>query len=292
MSLGPDDDRLVPGAGELRFLLDTAVEIAREAGALLVERFGAHHHETEKGHAHNLVTEADRMSEALIEAALAARMPGHAVVAEERGGRVGEGITWWVDPLDGTNNYAHGYPVFAVNLAAAIGDRVLVGVTLDPTRNELFTAAEGHGAWLNGERLHVSERSSLKEALVATGFPYDKATNPDNNLAEFVQVTPLTRGMRRSGSAALDLAYVAAGRLDAYWEHGTRPWDVAAGVLLVKEAGGLVTDLAGVPPRLDGGRFVASNGRVHAELLGVITEAREGAAAVLAATPQTGVSDV
>jgi myo-inositol-1(or 4)-monophosphatase len=285
---GSEDDRRAPDAAALREIAEVAIQIARDAGELLVTRFGARHDETAKGHAHNLVTEADQMSEALIDGALAARLPGHAVVAEERGGQVGAGITWWVDPLDGTNNYAHGYPVFAVNLAASIGDQVLVGVTYDPIRDELFSAVQGQGAWLNGVRLTVSARDSLLEALVATGFPYDKATNRDNNLAEFTRVTPLVRGMRRSGSAALDLAYVAAGRLDAYWEHGTRPWDVAAGVLLINEAGGTVTDLAGGAPRLDGGRFVASNGRIHAELLTVIGAARAEAGLATAAGAQVG----
>jgi myo-inositol-1(or 4)-monophosphatase len=179
-------------------------------------------------------------------------------------------VAWVVDPLDGTNNFAHGFPVFAVSLAAIRGDEVLAGATYDPLRDELFAARRGGGATLNGRPIRVSARERLATSLVATGFPYDKATNPDNNIAQFAAVTPLVRGIRRAGSAALDLAYVAAGRLEAYWERGTNAWDVAAGILLVREAGGRVTDYEGGPPRLEGGRFVASNGPVHDQLLEVL----------------------
>jgi myo-inositol-1(or 4)-monophosphatase len=179
-----------------------------------------------------------------------------------------------VDPLDGTNNFAHGFPLFAVNLAAMQGNAILVGVTYDPLRDELFTAVRGGGAFLDGRPIHVSLRATLDEALVATGFPYDKATNPDNNLPQFVAVAPHVRGIRRGGSAALDLAYVAAGRLEAYWERGTYAWDVAPGILLVEEAGGRVTDYDGGEAVADGGRFIASNGRVHAELMARLHQAR------------------
>jgi len=267
---------------DLDTLLEDAVTIARLAGALVLARFAEGHTETHKGHAHNLVTETDHASEALIVEALAERYPEHAIRAEEGRGAAGSGthppITWVVDPLDGTNNFAHGIPIFAVNLAAMRGDDVVVGVTFDPLRDELFTARRGGGAWLDGRRLAVSNRATLDEAIVATGFPYDKATNPDNNLREFVAVVPHVRGVRRLGSAALDLAYVAAGRLDAYWEHGTYAWDVAAGVLMVAEAGGRVTDYAGGPAHIDGGRFVASNGRIHAPLMRLLHEATEMAA--------------
>ncbi len=254
-------------------LLKAAVGIALEAGGLVRRGFTVAHTETMKGSAHNLVTDVDHASEAVIVAALAKRYPQHAVVAEEGGGASGDRVTWWVDPLDGTNNFAHSFPMFAVSIAATFGDRILCGVTYDPWREELFTASEGAGAALNGVPLAVSTRSTLEESLVATGFPYDKATNPDNNLVQFLAVTPRVRGIRRTGSASLDLAYVAAGRLDAYWEHGTRPWDVAAGVLMVREAGGRVTNPDGDPPALDGGRFVASNGRIHGELLATLASA-------------------
>lgn len=248
-------------------LLAAAVEIARMAGGLVASRFHDVHQENHKGSAHNLVTEVDHASEALIVAELQRRFPDHAVVAEEAHALPGKGITWYVDPLDGTNNFAHGYPVFAVNLAAASDDGLLVGVTYDPTRDELFSAIRGQGAWLNGKPIRVSARDRLEEALVATGFPYDKATNPDNNLAEFVAIVPRVRGIRRGGSAALDLAYVACGRLDGYWERGMNPWDVAAGILLVSEAGGTVTDYDGRPASLTSGRHLATNGRLHAALM-------------------------
>jgi myo-inositol-1(or 4)-monophosphatase len=163
--------------------------------------------------------------------------------------------------------------MFSVSLAAMRGGEVLVGVTYDPLRDEMFAGVLGGGATLNGRPLAVSTRSSLAESLIATGFPYDKSTNPDNNLPQFAAVAPRVRGIRRAGSAALDLAYVAAGRLEAYWERGTSAWDVAAGILFVFEAGGKVTDYDGRRPTVDGGRFVASNGRVHDELMSRLREA-------------------
>jgi myo-inositol-1(or 4)-monophosphatase len=256
-------------------LLRFAEAAARDAGELVRAGVGGRREEASKGGPGNLVTDIDQASEELLVTALRARFPDHAIVAEEGRGADGSQVTWWVDPLDGTNNYAHGFPQFAVSLAATAGTRILCGVTYDPLRDEMFSASEGAGAWLNGRRLAVSERATLAESIVATGFPYDKASNPDNNLRQFVTVTPLVRGIRRTGSATLDLAYVAAGRLDAYWEHGTRPWDVATGVLLVEEAGGIVTDPAGAAPALDGGRFVASNGRIHGELLAALARAEQ-----------------
>ena len=247
--------------------LEDAVAIALAAGAVVRDRFDVVHEESFKGHEGNVVTETDHASEALIVERLSARFPDHAVRAEEGRGGGRHAITWFVDPLDGTNNFAHGFPMFAVSLAATLGDRVLVGVTFDPLRDELFTARLGGGAFLDGAPLHVSDRARLSESLVATGFPYDKATNPDNNITQFAAVAPRVRGIRRAGSATLDLAYVAAGRLDAYWERGTAAWDVAAGILLTQEAGGRVTDYEGGPPQPDGGRFVASNGIIHDELL-------------------------
>ena len=258
-------------------LADTAADIARSAGEMIVEGHRQRHKTREKGHAHNLVTEVDEAVEAFIVQQLERSFPDHAVIAEEGGSSAGTGTTWYVDPLDGTNNFAHGVPVFAVSLAAVDAEGPVAGVTLDPLRGELFKAVRGGGAFLNGQRLSVSDRRTLDRSLVATGFPYDKGSNPDNNLAEFVAVTPWVRGIRRLGSAALDLAYVAAGRFEAYWERGTRAWDVAAGILMVLEAGGHVTDLAGRPPTIDGGRFVASNGHIHPELVALLTAARSDA---------------
>ncbi len=254
---------------DLDALLAAAAAIAREAGALVAEGYLRGRVEMTKGSDFNVVTDTDLAAERLIAERLRARFPEHGLLGEE--GSLVEaaagGIHWAVDPLDGTNNFAHGFPMFAVNLAALQGDEVQVGVTFDPLRDELFAARVGGGATLNGRPLLVSGRERLAVSLVATGFPYDKATNPDNNLPQFVAVAPHVRGIRRGGSAALDLAYVAAGRLEAYWERGTEIWDVAPGVLMVREAGGHVTDYDGRPPRLDGGCFVASNGRIHAELM-------------------------
>ncbi len=252
---------------DLDVLLAEAVGIARAAGALVAERHLLARVEMTKGSDFNVVTDTDHASEQLIVDALRARFPDHGLRAEEGSVVDSTGIVWLIDPLDGTNNFAHGFPMFAVNLAAMEGDEILVGVTYDPLRDELFTARRGGGAALNGRPAHVSTRERLAVALVATGFPYDKATNPDNNLAQFVAVAPQVRGVRRAGSAALDLAYVACGRLEAYWERGTHAWDVAPGVLMVAEAGGRVTDYDGRPAHVDGGRFLASNGRVHDELM-------------------------
>lgn len=258
----------IPEADTLDGWLAIGAAVAREAGALVAAGFATRPAEAHKGDPHNLVTEIDHASEALIVAALTARLPGHGIRAEEGRGRAGAtDVVWVVDPLDGTNNFAHGVPIFCVSLAAMRGDDVLVGVTYDPLRDELFTARRGGGAWLNGQPIRVSGRATLAESIVVTGFPYDKRTNPDNNLAQFVAVTPHVRGIRRLGSAALDLAYVAAGRMEAYWERGTHAWDVATGILLVTEAGGTVTDYAGGPVHVDGGQFVASNGKIHDALM-------------------------
>jgi myo-inositol-1(or 4)-monophosphatase len=256
----------VSGA-DLDALLAAAIPIARAAGALVAERHLGARVEMTKGSDFNVVTDADHASERLIVDALRARFPDHGLRAEEGSAAAGTGITWLIDPLDGTNNFAHGFPMFAVNLAAVLGEEILVGVTYDPLRDELFTARRGGGAACNDRPVRVSARARLAVALVATGFPYDKATNPDNNVPQFVAVVPHVRGIRRGGSAALDLAYVACGRMEAYWERGTHAWDVAPGILMVTEAGGRVTDYTGQPPHVDGGRFVASNGRVHDELM-------------------------
>jgi myo-inositol-1(or 4)-monophosphatase len=250
--------------------LQAAAEaIARQAGALVLAGFRTARVERTKGADSNLVTDTDLAAERLIVGALAQRFPGHGVLAEEGSQAAGD-IVWLVDPLDGTNNFAHGFPMFAVNLAATQGGVVLAGVTYDPLRDELFSARRGGGSTLNGAPLAVSARDRLSVSLVATGFPYDKAENPDNNLAEFNRIVPRVRGIRRGGSAALDLAYVAAGRLDAYWERGIRPWDVGPGLLLVTEAGGCVSDYAGRDFGLDGDRILATNGRLHPELVAAL----------------------
>ncbi|GAB4276855.1 MAG: inositol monophosphatase family protein [Deferrisomatales bacterium] len=215
----------------------------------------------------DLVTEADLACEAAIRQVLARRAPGTAVLGEEEGASGDGADRWVVDPLDGTTNYAHGYPVFCVSIAWEEEGVARLGVVYDPLRDELFTAQAGRGARLNGETIRVSAAARLAEALLATGFPYDRRTNPRTNYEAFCRLTHLTQGVRRGGSAALDLAYVAAGRLDGFWEPGLRPWDTAAGALLVAEAGGRVSGFRGQPfdPYRD--EVVATNGALHGALL-------------------------
>ncbi len=241
-------------------------EIAREAGALLMEYFRQRVQIEYKGDV-DLVTVADRKSEALILERIRARWPSHDVLAEE-GGRVDHGsdYRWYVDPLDGTTNFAHGFPVFCVSLALEHKGQRVAGVLYDPTRDELFAAERGGGAYLNQQRIHVSTTANLAECLVATGFPSHKRhKNP--NIFFYHQITLRTHGVRRAGSAALDLACVACGRFDGFWEFNLNPWDTAAGVLIVEEAGGRVTNLRGGPFQIDSRETLASNGLVHAAML-------------------------
>jgi len=241
-------------------------EIAREAGALLLEYFRQRVKIEYKGDV-DLVTVADRKSEALILERIRAKWPSHDVLGEE-GARIetGSDYRWYVDPLDGTTNFAHGFPVFCVSLAIERKGERVAGVLFDPTRDELFAAEKGSGAYLNGEPIHVSKTANLKECLVATGFPSHKRhKNP--NIFFYHQLTLRTHGVRRAGSAALDLASVAAGRFDGFWEFNLNPWDTAAGVLLVQEAGGTVTDFKGGPFQLQSRETVATNGIVHNALL-------------------------
>ena len=243
-----------------------ASEIAREAGALLMGYFRQRVKVEYKGEV-DLVTVADRQSEALILERIRARWPNHDVIGEE-GARVesGSDYRWYVDPLDGTTNFAHAFPVFCVSLALEHKGQRIAGVIYDPTRDELFAAEQGSGAYLNGEKIHVSKISNLAECLVATGFPSHKRhQNP--NIFFYHQITLRTHGVRRAGSAALDLCCVACGRFDAFWEFNLNPWDTAAGVLIVEEAGGRVSDFKGGPFRIDSRETLASNGLVHQALL-------------------------
>ena len=259
--------------------LGIAVDTAREAGRLLREYAGR---DLEVGHKSteiDLVTEADLASERLIVDSLRRHFPGHTILSEEGLGDLqrlaGESDhLWLVDPLDGTVNYAHGLPVWGVSLALADAGRPVLAVSYDPVRDEMYWARRGEGAWCNGRRLHVSATGRLAQALVATGFAYRRATLEENNLREFNTMMPRVQGVRRAGAAVLDLAHVAAGRLDAYWEMFLQPWDWAAGWLLVEEAGGTVTDLRGGPWALSTGAIAASNGTLHAELLSVLQQAR------------------
>ncbi|MBI5015637.1 MAG: inositol monophosphatase [Deltaproteobacteria bacterium] len=247
-------------------MLVIAEAAARRAGAIQRERYRTGLTVRQKG-ALDLVTDVDVACEEAIREVLRRRAPGTAVLGEE-GGLEGDGADRWVvDPLDGTTNYAHGFPVFCVSIAWEAGGRVRAGVVYDPLRDELFGAEEGRGSLLNGAPIRVTRTGTLEDALLATGFPYDRRTNPRNNLDAFARLTLATQGVRRGGAAALDLAYVAAGRLDGFWEPGLKPWDLAAGILLVVEAGGRVTGYAGDPFTLRDSDVVASNGPLHAPLL-------------------------
>ena len=246
--------------------LPTMEVISREAGALLMEFFDKHIKIEYKGEA-DLVTAADRKSEALIRERIRAQWPGHDVLGEEEGLRdTGSEYRWYVDPLDGTTNFAHGFPVFCVSMALQHHNETIAGVCYDPTRDELFAAERGKGAYLNDRPIRVSRIASLAESLVGTGFPSHKRhKNP--NIYFYHQITLRSQGVRRAGSAALDLCYVASGRLDGFWEFNLNPWDTAAGVLLVEEAGGRVTDFHGGPFELNSRETVASNGLIHDALL-------------------------
>lgn len=216
---------------------------------------------------YDLVTEADRASEKLICERLRQSFPDHSIVAEEGGGHESaSGYRWYVDPLDGTTNFAHGFPVFNVTLALEHNGELLCGVIFDPTRQEVFQAERGAGATLNGERIRVSKADKITEALVATGFPSRKR-HQNVNVHFYYQLAMHSHGVRRAGAAALDLAYVACGRLDAFWEFGLNPWDVAAGILMVREAGGTCSDMLGAPVGVRGPHLLADNTHVHPKLV-------------------------
>jgi len=252
--------------------LEVAVDAARRAGALLLDRFGQVRY---KGSPSNLVTEMDRQAEALVIDLLHSRFPDHAILAEEGGARPGSSThRWIVDPLDGTTNYAHGMPFFAVSIALEIEGAVQLGVVFDPNRDECFTVVRGEGAFLNGQPLRVSETPTLDESLLSTGYPYDIRRTRENNLAEHAAFMVRCRSVREMGSAAINLALVATGRLDGFWELVLGPWDVAAGCLMVEEAGGRVTNRAGGPVDLGRPSVVASNGRIHDEMLATLREVR------------------
>ena len=253
-------------------MLNFAIETAREAGRLLLEKFGRITSITKKGDI-NLVTEADLASEALIIERIKSYYPKHAILAEEGGDVVlveGESSwKWIIDPLDGTTNYAHGYPCFCVTLALERNGEIVIGVTYDPTRDELFSAEKGQGASLNGRKIRVSETDEIGNALIVTGFPYDFKQRKDfaRHLTEFLLQS---RGVRRDGSAAIDMAYVACGRFDGFWEEGLNPWDVAAGYLLIEEAGGRVSYYDGSEFSIYRPPICASNGRIHGEMLQIL----------------------
>ena len=255
--------------------LETAVAIARESGALLADFFARCVPYELKGE-NDLVTEADRASERLVVERLTQHYPTHAIVAEEGGGHESaSGYRWYVDPLDGTTNFAHSFPCFNVTLALEHQGELIAGVIFDPINEELFTVEKGAGAFLNGNRIHVSKVAKLESTLVATGFPSRKR-HQSVNIHFYHQLGMATHGVRRCGSAAIDLAFVACGRLDAFWEFGLNPWDMAAGRLLVAEAGGKFSGMHGEPHQLRGPDLLVDNGLVHDEILELFAEIFRG----------------
>jgi myo-inositol-1(or 4)-monophosphatase len=271
-------------------LISPMQAMAREAGVLLMEYFRQHVKIEYKGDV-DLVTVADRKSEALILERIRGQFPTHDVMGEE-GTRIetGSEYKWYVDPLDGTTNFAHGYPVFCVSLAVERRGQRVAGVIYDPTRDEMFTAELGSGSQLNGAAIRVSTTSNLRECLLATGFPSHKRhKNP--NIYFYHQLSLRTHGVRRAGSAALDLCNVASGRFDGFWEFNLNPWDTAAGVLIVEEAGGKVTDFSGGDFQITSRETVASNGLVHSALLGEFEEIFAGRGLEELPSPVTYAND-
>ncbi len=261
----------LPTAAVRERLKETALEAARVAGAILTEcaRTGFR---VEHKDAVNLVTDADRRSEQAVVEVIRKSFPTHAILAEEGGERAGRDaeFQWVIDPLDGTTNFAHGFPAYCVSIGLTYRRTPILGVVLDPTRNELFLGETEGGAFLNGARLTVSRTFTLNASLVVTGFAYDIRESPENNLDHFSNFALKAQGVRRMGAAALDLCYVAAGRFDGFWELKLHPWDMAAGVVLVTEAGGRITDFAGQPHTIYERSILATNGLIHDEMLKVL----------------------
>jgi len=254
--------------------LEIATEAALAGGAVLLDHWGKLITIEEKGRPGDLVTAADKASESVILEILQRHFPQNAILAEESGSQ-GDRQTpylWAIDPLDGTTNYAHQFPIAAVSVALLVDHSPQVGVIVDPFRQELFRAAKGLGATCNRGAIRVSSTPALEQSLLATGFAYDRHRTLDNNYAEFCQITHHCPGVRRTGSAALALAYVACARFDGYWERGLSPWDIAAGIILVQEAGGQVSAYDRSAVQLDSGRIVATNSCIHQTLCDVLVK--------------------
>ncbi|MDP2646014.1 MAG: inositol monophosphatase family protein [Desulfobacterales bacterium] len=247
--------------------VQVAIKAAKKAGSLQKKYLGKPHRVAYKGEI-DIVTDVDHKCEAAIINTIRKACPEHDILAEESLERKksNSDYRWIIDPLDGTTNYVHNFPFFCVSVALEIKGTVQVGVVYDPIRKELFSGIKNQGAFLNGHRLSVSGEVDLKKSLIATGFPYDIETVERNNLANFVKIIKASRGIRRAGSAALDLCYVACGRLDGYWELKLKPWDMAAGQLIVKEAGGQVTNFSGGKISIYHDEILASNGLIHGSL--------------------------
>ena len=252
--------------------LEAAIDLSRAAGDLLNYYADREKLVEFKGQA-NLVTVADKKSEELIIGGILARYPSHSVLAEESGvTQPGAPVQWIIDPLDGTTNFAHGYPFYCVSIAVEEDGEIVCGVVYDPVRDELFTAARGSGAFCNGEPIRVSDVDALSQALLITGFPYNFRERLQTVLSQFEKFLVASQAVRRGGSAALDLCYVACGRLDGFWELYLQPWDTAAGRIILEEAGGKVTNFKGAPFSIYMKEILASNGRLHGEMMGVLRE--------------------
>lgn len=256
--------------------LPTAIHAAREAGTILLHHLGRLREiEVKNAQQFNLVTEADRNAERRIVDILRAAFPDHGILGEEGGAHnTAASHRWIIDPLDGTTNYTHAFPIFSISIALEREGDLIAGVIHDPMRDELFHAVKGEGAFLNGNRIHVSDTPRLDQAMLVTGFPYNIHENPDYCYERFIGFLKEAQAIRRLGSAALDCAYVAAGRLDGFWEVSLQPWDKAAGQLLIEEAGGRVSDFAGAPHDMYQLPLLGSNGRIHDEMLRVLEEAK------------------
>jgi myo-inositol-1(or 4)-monophosphatase len=244
--------------------------MAREAGTCILASLGERHRIEHKDLV-DLVTDVDKKVEKLVLGRIRRNYPGHDILAEESGAETGNGeFRWVIDPIDGTTNFVHGYPCFAVSIAIQYRQETRAGVVFNPVADEMFCALKGQGAFLNGRRIAVSTTADLSSALLATGFPYRIGDHWHRAMDLFKLFYYRTQGVRRDGSAALDLCHLAAGRFDGFWEYDLHPWDVAAGLLIVAEAGGRCSDFSGTPGPLDGGQILASNGPLHGEMLRVI----------------------
>ncbi|HEX9756971.1 MAG TPA: inositol monophosphatase family protein [Nitrospiria bacterium] len=254
--------------------LKTASEVAQRAGKLLMNYLGKDLKIGYKG-VINLITEADQKSEETIVQYLRAKYPDHQILAEEgKGVKTPSSWKWIIDPLDGTTNFAHGFPSFCVSIGLEVDEKIQVGVVYDPVRSHLFSAERGKGSFLNGEKLGVSSIQSLSESLLVTGFAYDARFSDENNFDHFIHFTRCCQGVRRTGSAALDLCYVALGCFDGFWELKLSPWDTAAGSLIAEEAGAKVSDFKGNPFSIYMKEILASNGKIHQEMIQVLTQTK------------------
>ncbi len=259
-------------------MLTIAIEAAQTAGRFLQLNLGKVREIQQKaGQEKNLVTEIDKRSEEIIIDIIHKHFPGHDILAEESGRTKGKtsDYRWIIDPLDGTTNFTHGFPVFCVSIGVEYKGELIIGVIYDPNFNELFTAEKGKGAFLNGKRINVSRIDKLNKSLLVTGFPYNITENPSNAIEHFIHFLMKAQAVRRMGSAAIDLAYIAAGRYEGFWEVALNPWDMAAGALLVQEAGGKLTDFTGNPFSIYKKEVLASNGLVHEEMINVLSDAHK-----------------